>query len=244
MTIRKYEAKRHDRFYEGKDKSFVGEAFDWSGVGKTRNAWVTMISPSYFLSAAHLAPDANDEVTFFRGNDRAARHVYTVAGGQRITIDNTPTDLWIGKLTAPLDPSHQISYYPILGLESESSYVGLELFNYGSVDRVGRNVLDGINVEINGSSTTVSMLFDFDAADEIDTGGDETFVEPGDSGGPSFVNWNGQLALLGVHWFQSKSEEEAWYSGDTFIPHYADVANSLMAGETLTIIPDPSPLAY
>ena len=100
MLIRAHEAQRHDRFYAGADKAFLGQAFDWSGVGKAGGRWVTMVSPSYFLSAAHYAPSAGSVVTFYEGNDGSTPHTYTVAaGGQQITVNGVKTDLWLGKLT-------------------------------------------------------------------------------------------------------------------------------------------------
>ncbi len=245
MTIRAYEAKRHDRFYAGDDRAFIGQIFDWSGVGKSSDGeWVTMVAPSYFLSAAHYAPDTDDEVTFYEGNSASAGHVYTVAaGGQQISINGSPTDLWLGKLTTPLIPEDHINFYPILVMSSVASYLDMELFNYGKTDRVGRNVLDAILDQTNSSSHGISMLYDYDDSDVIDVGGDETFLELYDSGGPSFAIWNGELALLGIHWFHEKPSEGAWYSGDTFVPHYVGDINGSMIGETLTVVPEPSTLA-
>ena len=91
-----------------------------------------------------------------------------------------------------------------------------------------------------GSSTGVSMLYDFDDNDVIDVGGDETFLQSGDSGGPSFASWNGELVLLGIHWFNGKPSAGPWYSGDTFVPSYVGDINSKMSGETLTVVPEPS----
>jgi len=242
MLIRAFDAKRHDRFYADADKAFVGEPFDWSGVGKTNGGeWVTMISPSYFLSAAHLAPDTGDVVTFYEGNDESTPHTYLVAaGGQQIWMDGVPTDLWLGKLTVPLDPAHHIKHYPILLLGSDSLYVDQEIFNYGKVDLVGRNVIEWIQVVTSGSSSGVSVLYDYDDDDVIDVGGDETLLQSGDSGGPTFGSWNGELTLLGIHWFNGQADDGTWFSGDTFVPPYINVINDLMNGEALTVVPEPA----
>jgi hypothetical protein len=201
---------------------------------------VTMVSPSYFLSAAHLAPDAGDVVTFHEGNDGSTQHAYTVAnGGRRISVNGSPTDLWLGKLTTPLAPDHHITYYPILLRGSASSYLDMELFNYGKVARVGRNVVDGMQEMTTGGATGMTMVFDYDDNDVIDVGGDETFLQAGDSGGPSFAIWNGELVLLGIHWLNGKPDEGAWFSGDTFVPHYIDAINDSMSGEELTVVLEP-----
>ena len=46
MKIRVPDEKRHNRFYAGDDKAFIGEEFDWSGVGKDGgNHWAMLVSP-------------------------------------------------------------------------------------------------------------------------------------------------------------------------------------------------------
>ena len=155
----------------------------------------------------------------------------------------------LGRLATQLDPADGINYYPILSLASESSYMGKELFNYGLSNCVGRNTIDGFMDRTSASSGTTgrSMLFDYD--NHLNSvGGDETFLQGGDSGGPSFTNWNGQLALLGVHWFQAGPEMVAdggglgCFSGDTFVPNYLSDIERRMTIETLTVIPEPSTL--
>ena len=52
-VIRNYQPLRHDRFYTGNDKAFVGDPYDFSGVGFTGTYWATLISDCYFISATH-----------------------------------------------------------------------------------------------------------------------------------------------------------------------------------------------
>ncbi|MHB8971465.1 MAG: PEP-CTERM sorting domain-containing protein [Pirellulaceae bacterium] len=250
MTIRDYQPKLHDRFYAGADRQFIGENFDWSGVGySSDNKWVTMISPSYFVSAEHYRPSNGSTVTFYEKNSTSvgSSHSYNVASGERIMLNGVNSDLWLGKLSTPLGLSDKINYYPILSLASESSYLGKELFNYGLSNRVGRNTIDGFMDRTSSTSgaTGRSMLYDYNYDSNLNTvGGDETFLQGGDSGGPSFTNWNGQLTLLGVHWFNAGdgSSDDFSYSGDTFVPHYISDIERRMTNETLTVIPEPSTL--
>ena len=159
---------------------------------------------------------------------------YTISGGQQIA----GTDLWLGKLATPVDAA--VNYYPILLHDTEAAYVGTELFNYGKPSLVGRNVIEGFSDFTEGSTGRV-MIYDFDDNDVIDVGGDETFLEGGDSGGPSFTVWNDRLALLGIHWFHDT--DSLWESGETFVPAYIDDINAAMAGESLTVVPEPTTLA-
>ncbi|MCU0959171.1 MAG: hypothetical protein MUF48_03625 [Pirellulaceae bacterium] len=246
MLIRSHDAKRHDRFYVGDDRDFIGQSFDWSGIGKTSSGrWATMISPSYFLSATHYAPGAGNQVTFYPGNDAADAQVYTVEGGQAIVVGGVATDLWLGRLTTSLRPEDSITYYPILLQGATASYLGMELFNYGKPDRVGRNVLDDIaEAEDENGRRGLSMIYDYDNQDVPDVGGDETYLQTFDSGGPSFTVWNGALALLGIHWFIDDNPPEGLrYSGDTFVPHYVADISSRMSDESPTLVPEPATLA-
>ncbi len=61
LQVETLQPNRQDRFYVGADKNFLGQAFDWSGVGQAQNGtWATMISPDYFVSAAHYHPSNGD----------------------------------------------------------------------------------------------------------------------------------------------------------------------------------------
>ena len=244
MLIRDYQSQRHDRFYSGTDKAFLGELYDWSGVGSAGSQWVTMISPSYFLSAAHYAPSGT--VTFYEGNDLSgASHSYTIASGVRIYSDGVGTDLWLGSLTTPLAAEDNISYYSILTLGSESAYFGMEIFNYGKDNRVGRNVIDDDGIQSvmvdPGPYTTDSMLYDYDDDDDPYVGGDETYLMGGDSGAPSFTVWDGELTLLGIHWFNGTYDETGVsVSGDSFVPNYVAEIAASMVGESLVTVPEPT----
>ena len=81
LYIRDYDPARHDRFYEGADRVFLGEIYNWSGVGVVREdgeieAWATMVAAQYFLSAHHRHPEPGDVLTFWEGNDPAGAITY------------------------------------------------------------------------------------------------------------------------------------------------------------------------
>ncbi len=63
LTVRGYSPLLHDRF--NNHSSFIGSGIDWSGVGRSSGGrWATMISDTYFLSAAHFPPGVGDTLTF------------------------------------------------------------------------------------------------------------------------------------------------------------------------------------
>ena len=242
MIVRNYQPLRHDRFYSGLDKAFVGDPYNFSGVGfdSATSTWATLISDCYFISATHFHPGTGEAVTFRETNSLSdPSHTYTVAGGQQIN----GTDLWVGWLNSAVDPS--IARYSVLDLPTTANYVGLELYNYGLTNRVGRNVSDFFASQTVGPSTGDTMFYDYDNLDVPSVGGDETFIQVGDSGAPSFTVFGGKLTALGVHWaitdiFPGTNEGE--YSLDTFVPSYIADLNVVLAdkNQSVSVVPEPA----
>ena len=239
-VIRNYQPMRHDRFYTGNDKAFVGDPYDFSGVGFTGTYWATLISDCYFISATHHHAALNDSVTFWETNNQSGpSHTYSVLGGQQIG----GTDLWVGWLNTAVDSS--IARYSVLDLPTYPDYSGLTLYNYGLTHRVGRNVLDDYGFLTVAPSTGFVMGYDYDNNDTPSVGGDETFLQGGDSGAPSFTVFDGKLTALGIHWaitdaFPGTDEGESSY--DTFVPTYIGALNGVLAdkGQSVSVVPEPS----
>ncbi len=247
LTIREFDENRHDRFYVdvgGGDKAFIAEGYDFSGTGKddsTSHHWVTMISPTYFVSASHWHPGAGATITFYENNDPSgATHEHTVAdwggfGGHDVLPDGAggyPNyDLWIGKLTEPVD-TDKIACYSVLELSSTDDYIDRDLFVYGKPDRVGHNTIGSIDTS--GGLYDKHMRFDYNTL----TDPDEAMTEPGDSGGASFTVCNGVLTLIGIHHYGET------IGRDSFVPLYIDELNGWMAGdgsdERVTVVPEPA----
>jgi hypothetical protein len=241
MVIRDFEAPRHDRFYTGANKDFIGDPYDWSGVGRaTSGTWATLVSDSYFISATHFHPAVGSNVTFWETNRLTdPSHTYPVTGGQQIG----GTDLWVGWFGTAVDAS--LERYPVLDLTDPSAYLGLVQYNYGVNHRVGLNVTEGIGLETVGASTGLVWYADYNNLDTPSVGGDETFLQGGDSGGPTFNVVSGQLALIGIHWaisdeFPRTNEGELFV--DSAVPAYIPDINGVLAsqGQALMVIPEPS----
>ena len=244
MVVRSFQSLRHERFYTGMDKAFVGDPYDFSGVGQeSTGSWATLISDCYFISATHLHPGPSSTVTFWETNSLAGTsHTYTVAGGQQIG----GTDLWIGWFASAVDAD--LARYPILDLPNAADYFGLTQFNYGLTHRVGLNVTEGISLETVGPSTGLTFYADYDNSDSPSVGGDETFLQSGDSGAPTFNVVNGQLALIGIHWAitdNNPGTDEGELFIDSAVPAYIDDINDVLddKGQTLTLIPEPTSAA-
>jgi hypothetical protein len=248
---------RNDRFYAGSDKAFIGQPYDWSGVGLSSNgAWATMISPTYFVSAWHFRPAPGDTVTFYTGNSfSSTSYTCTVdTFGYQTSASGlggsfSGSDLWLGRLTAPV--AARVAKYPVEVLPNNAAYIGQTIWTYGYPYRVGKNNIDSISV-LDGvymPETTEVMYFGYNA-----TGGqrfDECYLEGGDSGGPAFTAVDGKLALLGTGFVNGNdlglgpTVFDGAPSGDAFIPHYVRDLNAHMTGgeQVTVVVPEPGTLA-
>jgi hypothetical protein len=137
-----------------------------------------------------------------------------------------------------------IARYSIFDRPNESDYLGLTLYNYGLTHRVGRNVSDFLSTETVGPSTGDVLWFDYDNSDTPSVGNDETFIQVGDSGAPTFTVVEGKLAVLGVHWaitdsFPATNEGES--TVDTFVPSYVSDLNAVLddQSQAVSLVPEP-----
>ncbi len=260
LAIQGYDPVRHDRFSTDAKTAFVGEGLDFSGVGRTSdNRWVTMISPTYFVSAAHRFPRPGTKAKFYQGNVKSSEflHEYVIDDfSVPMQWNGFPSDLKVGRLVVPPDgteaiaPEDGIAWYPIRA-ENAFDYHDAELFVYGLADRVGKNnifrtcSLDNRNFD--NRCVTYVMEFRYDTND-TGQGPDEAYLMTGDSGGPSFVVSNGELALAGIHYYNYGSNPvDGSISGDSFVPAYLDQitgfwiegdvnADQLVSGEDLDLL--------
>ncbi|NTW54998.1 MAG: hypothetical protein HGB15_09650 [Chlorobaculum sp.] len=218
MIVKNYTPASNYRFYVGKDKDFVGDHYDFSGVGYgSAGHWATLVSNDCFLSALHLHPSVGEKITFWTSNLLTGlSHTYTVAGGERIGT----TDLWLGWFDTEVDAS--IARYPVPMFRSAKAYLGLELLNYGMTHRVGHNVLDGLDISQLGGSTGKIAIYGYNP---YSVTGNETFLQVGDSGAPSFAVFNSRLVLIGIHWSITHNPDS---SIDTFVPEYFDEINKVL----------------
>ena len=88
------------------------------------------------------------------------------------------------------------------------------------------------------------IIYDYDGLLDPDTTTDEAWLATGDSGAPSFVVWNGELALVGVHWFKlTLADDGLDGSGDTLVSAYISDLEAAMVGEGVTTVPEPGSIA-
>ncbi len=259
LEIHEYEQARHDRFDTGtfpgapagNDGLWVGE-FDFSGVGWSdgdpRKAFA-LISPRHFVGANHFRPSTGSEIKFV-GADGEVRG-YTYERFHNIKNDDDEnTDLFIGELAEDIPEAHGIAFYPVLE-KPESELEGMEILVYGrghDEPRIGRGEIGGFGDSFGTLPLTEGPLNDtrhytFDYR-ENSAGPDDAHFELGDSGSPSFIVYEGDLTVSGIHSALEENSvpvEDRFTSYDSFILHYKDQVNAHMeaTGHELTLAPRP-----
>jgi hypothetical protein len=250
MIVQNFDAAKHHRF--ANDSSFIGAAYDWSGVARASNGrWLTMISPTYFVTANHVYPADENSVIFYENNDSSGNTITrTVISTTRIG----DTDIRIGHLDSAPGPT--VAIYGIASNTtsasgfSTSTYNNREVFNVGLNNtgsgttqfRVGRNLLDGFVDLYDDSALGDAITFGYDTAPSPQgLGDDETYLQGGDSAAPMFTTVNGELVLLGTNWAIESGSPN--YSLTTFLPNYLPEIQSIVesGNESITLISVPEP---
>ena len=123
------------------------------------------------------------------------------------------------------------------------------IYVYGMPNRVGRNNIDRITTaqEPDPPATpykdTVSMEYNYDTVNGL--GADECYLISGDSGGPSFVDAGGQLALVGIHYYNSGTPAPEGLDPSPATRSYPSIsANSMQTwgARASTSLPEPGTL--
>lgn len=252
IVIQGFDPNKHNRFNNSPE--FIGNPFSWAGVGLSNTGtWGTLISPSYVVSAFHSPPTGL--MRFYQTNDPNGPFIErNVLPGVQIA----GSDMILSRLASPVTGIAPIG---VASFQALADANGQTMFTIGlsngpatsqNNQRFGRNTIDGIipNFSDPNLGATVGNVIVFDYDNPGGVGADESHVQGGDSGGPSIIVSNGQLALVGIHWFQYMAGELPGSrpgSGDTFVSSYINQLNAAMVGESLTLVsvqavPEPSSL--
>lgn len=215
----------YEPIYDRGSENFVYSQYEWGGVGRTySNRWLTMISPSYFVSCKHWFPLTQESVDFIVDGKRQQ---YMVDSFKVVMM--TPnsrgelfeSDLMIGRLTEETD----LPYYSIVDVPEDTAVIAL-----GTPDRAGSNEIDRIYTYYRGYSSGGQIISTYTKVSSYtynDLPGEFQF-QPGDSGAPTFVDIDGELAVIGVHYWSTLGPVEfGHYCGDSYIPYYKEQIASI-----------------
>ena len=112
LTIQNYNSTQHDRF--AYNANFIGNGFNWCGVGRTSGSWGTLISPTFVLTATHAA--GAGPIRFYTSNDPNGGYVQrNIIQNIAITQSgsNKPSDLTLSRLDSAVSG---VDFFPIIDL--------------------------------------------------------------------------------------------------------------------------------
>jgi hypothetical protein len=241
LLIDGYSAAHNDRFIGGDisqpTPAFLGASYDLSGIAV--NAGAVMISPHYFVTAAHTGTPGS--LQFVAQDGRVITKA--VASSTVLLTQGVSSDMRIGRLADDqgLTPDDHVSFYPVI-VQPEQWYVGKSLFVYGQSNQAGVNTISFIDDGDfgGGASLTRVVGYYYDSADPYQ---DQAKLVGGDSGKPLGMIWQGQYTPLGSHFGVASASPTVAVNASSFIPYYVDQINAYMApsGEQVTILPVPEP---
>lgn len=217
----------------------------WTGVGSLSVNGGTfsavVIGPRHILTAAHVVNGAAPDKIVFNLNYGAdlshriqAKAVfvhpdYTGFNKKDITRDDmavvqlseaVPEGVAIyGLNTVPLTPGMTLT---LVGYGSSGNGVeGVTVGGNPAVKRTGKNNVDAVVPDDEGSKRLEAYLYDFDGPEGTPHPGDgatlgngiETTVGGGDSGSPAFIESDGRWLLAGINTFQIGAAAPKFGSG-------------------------------
>ena len=252
VIIDNFTSATNDRF--ANDPSFVGGAFDWSGVGRgSSGQWATLVADNVFISANHLHPSVGTSLTFYASNDSSGPSAtVTVSSGQRIGS----SDLWIGLLSSRLSPIYATYDYLTGDITNSADFAASAVVNTiakvtglspsawsSTLDvAVGENVIDLWATDVSAGGTTddsLVSLYQTGVNDRIY----ETLLQGGDSGAPLFLTAGSTLYLAGINWWEGQvTIGNAVYnaSGYSYLGNYDETISAFISAHSISAVPEPA----
>lgn len=255
LEIRSYSASRHERFsgfpgtpVANSNTSYIARNIDLTGVGwyvqDTRRQY-TLVSPKHFVGANHFRPAATGQLRFV-DRDGTLRTYEIGTTSSILNDEGQPSDLFLGTIEEVIPTSDKVSFQPYLSLATESNYQGQNLLFMGHRVAAPKNLRIGAGTIgsftdfgsdpiTSGSSINNTRAFQI-VYSNIGFGADDAYAESGDSGSPSLVVVDGRGALVGTHTAVANASINIGLAApgtivtyDTFVPHYVDELNAIMA---------------
>lgn len=240
VTVANYSDATNLRF--DNDPSFIGNPYDWSGVGRVsatpdtgsfshHREWATLIGENTFISANHFKPSAGDTITFRDGNSLSdPTFDYTVVGGSQVP----GTDFWIGYTEGAINPDLKRYAFNTTSADnlSETGLIGATLFLNGDNVSGGPGTLDGTVVGTNQAEAWIEA-----GSTTIDSTPTITTTLTSSISFDTFVLWRNQAADTANSF---TTYEALVQSGDSGSPAFQIVAGDLqIAGLAYSVFTSP-----
>lgn len=260
LTVTGYDPNVNDRFESGfpntpvenSHTSFIGEEYDWRGVGWSTNTADSavfyknhaLLSPRHFLTAQHFEntnASGSDLTQGVRSLDQGGNvhtadtdSILNLGYGVVLTLRGvTDYDLALGRLQTAVASSTQLARYAVLDLHTTSTansttnYVGLDVLHYGRGGTTNSSPRIA-SAPIDGFNTFNSDPNQLVFRSARSTG---LLLQGGDSASPALHGWtnpNGgkELTVLGVN---SATSDDFNFMSFLASPGAMTAANSVMS---------------
>ena len=256
LEIRNYTPERHDRFLLNDDGDPVIDAngnvtlnstayYDsslYTAVGYSGDGQFALVTERHVLFAEHFAPPKGFPI-FFRNNageliSRTVESLITVPNGlQNEDGSDQIADVIILRLNAPIFEETGVTPLPYANLGGETQYTSQELVMFGNRLRAGRGLIGPFQNSSVDDPPIDSTRTYWSFYTSTGLNPDDSFVEGGDSGSPSFVTVNGRPALVAVHLGEARLTTGERLTVDSFVPEYVDAINTALATDGYALIP-------
>lgn len=235
------------------------------GTSGTQGRWATAISRNVIITANHYRPQTGASIYFYSGNDAGATPVTrSVVSGMQVgstdlwigVLDSTlPSTIQhynfaTEMLTGTPPANGNIFIDPAGSFQDANAYMfGKSPFDHNADpndDRtsyndqaVGRNQVFGYseNLPFNGNTDNDTLVMWHDSPGDPDFVQYEAQLRGGDSGGPMFIERDGQLLLLGINSFLLNDANGVVASGITYV---GNQSSAIQAFINANAIPEPA----
>ena len=230
LDVTGYSATVNDRFTGGfptapvpnASGSFVGAAYDWSGVAWSTTTYAAssykgfaLLSPRHFLTAQHY-----ENGGLLTQAVRIRTNSGTVVSQANAGIDNlgyglklanvgvTAPDLALGTLAGPIAPPAEVARYGVLDLYATSASTAYSVYDNLPLLAYGRGATTNGSPRTAATSVNLASAFNSDpiqtAIRTLYTGSASVQLVDGDSGSPLLHGWTNpdggrELTVLGVN---------------------------------------------
>jgi hypothetical protein len=243
LTIREYEASRHDRFtgFPAAPQWNDGAWFDsrsfggvgWNATDAVNKRQFALVTPRHILAASHALPAVGNVIRFLAADGSIIER--TVLGTQ--AVPNTiggHTDVAVSRLSSPIPPESGVVHFPYLNLASEAAYLNTALWIFGWQAKVGRGSIQSFST-LNEGSIADTRMMEFRYLKAFGAQ-DDAYAVSGDSGSPSLAMAGTRPAVVGLHSAVADSLISR-VNFDAFIPHYIAGINAIVAPDGYAMTP-------
>lgn len=242
LVHREYKQSDHELFAIGAPKPTANHSCPYqvsrfTGIGWIENdkrKMLSLISPEHVLFSKHFAPLVGQKVQFL--NREGEVKTYTLSAIETVQAEApNSSDLIVGQLDRSVQSEDGIEILSYYNPKSSLSLNGKNLIVVAQGGRIGSSAISNIcPLNIQQIGTIQALMFNFYGSGRPS----DCYLDFGDSGGPSFIEEQGKIALIGIHCAVVQDAERTFVQSiDSYVPAYESGINSILARSAYRLRP-------